>query len=265
MAGYKIKVLQKLFAILDLFFDENVEMTAGEIAKTLEMNRTSTFRILSNLEEEGYLEFDPATARYRLGPKLLILGSYANPFLHLKRAARPFLEKLNRQSGETVHLAVLRGGETFYLDKIEGRKTIRVTLSQVGHQLPAHCSSVGKLLLAFIPEEEAENHVSARGLEVFTENTIRTWTQLKDELRKIRREGLSRDLEEVEYGLACLAAPVHCGETVVAAVSVSMPITRLQSESATMQALVTEAAEAVSGQLGEAFPDGTWTAWRHNG
>lgn len=254
MAAYTIKVLQKLFAILDLFLDENVELTAGEIARTLGMNRTSIFRILSNLEDEGYLELDPATARYRLGLKLFVLGEYSSPFLHLKRVARPFLEELNEQSGETVHLAVLQGGKAFYLSKIEGRKTIRVVVSQVGHRLPAHCSGVGKLLLAFIPEKEAEEIVSSRGLEVFTKNTISTWDRLKIELRKIREEGIARDLEEIEDGLACIAAPIRSGGAVVAALSVSLPISRLQSESARMQALVTTTAEAIGAELRDAFP-----------
>ncbi len=253
MAEYKVKVLQKLFSVLDLFFAESVELTAGEIAKTLDMNRTSVFRIISNLEEQGYLELDPATSRYRLGLKLLVLSSFSNPFLHLKSVARPFLEDLNVKSGETVHLAVLRGGKTFYLDKIEGQQTIRVVISQVGRDLPAHCCGVGKLLLAFLPEKEAKQIVTERGMQKFTENTLGTWEQLEPELRKIRKQGIARDLEEVEIGLSCLAAPIFSDDTVVAAVSVSMPITRMNLENGRIMALVRQAAADISGQLQGVF------------
>ncbi len=249
MDPYNIKVLQKLFRILDLFFGENVELSAGEIAKTLEMNRTSIFRIVSNLENEGYLELDPASSKYRLGLKMFILGNSSNPFLHMKRVARAFLEDLNLQSGETVHLAVLRGGKAFYLDKLEGKKTIRVVVSQVGQDLPAHCSGVGKMLLAFLPEKDAKKIVSESGMQAFTKNTITTWTVLKSELQKIRQEGVARDQEEIEYGLFCMAAPVFSGETVVAAVSVSLPIDRMKSESSKIKSLVTKTAKNISKQL----------------
>jgi len=253
MDTYRIKVLQKLFKILDLFFGENVELTTREIAKAVGLNRTSTFRIISNLENEGYLEFDPKTSKYRLGLKLIVLGSHSNPFLHLKRVTRPFLEDLNHQTGETVHLAVLRGRKAFYLDKIEGKKTIRVVISQVGQELPAHCTGVGKLLLAFIPEKDAQKLVSENGMPVFTNNTLTSWSQLKAELQKIREEGLSRDQEEIEYGLSCLAAPIYSGEKVVAATSVSMPIDRMKQDYSEIRSLVTKTAKNISKQLKDNF------------
>ena len=253
MDAYRIKVLQKLFKILNLFFGDNVELTANEISKTLDLNRSSTYRIISNLENEGYLEFDPKTSTYRLGLKLFVLGSYSNPFLHLKRITRPFLEDLNQQTGETIHLAVLRGGKVFYLDKLEGKRTIRVVISQIGKELPAHCTGVGKLLLAFIPEKEAKKLVSENGMQVFTKNTITSWGLLKQELQKIRRKGLSRDQEEIEYGLSCLAVPIYSGDKVVAAISASMPIDRIKIDYSEIHSLVTKTAKNISRQLKDNF------------
>jgi len=253
MDAYRIKVLQKLFKILNLFLGDNVELTTSEITKTLGLNRSSTYRIISNLENEGYLEIDPKTSKYRLGLKLIVLGSYSNPFLHLKRITRPFLEDLNQQTGETIHLAVLRGGKVFYLDKLEGKRTIRVVISQIGQELPAHCTGVGKLLLAFIPEKDAKKLVSENELQAFTKNTITSWGLLKQELQKIRREGLSKDQEEIEYGLSCLAAPIYSGDKVVAAISVSMPIDRIKLDYSEIHSLVTKTSRNISRQLKDNF------------
>ena len=254
MEIYKIKVLDKLFRILDLFSEENVELSAGEISKKLDTNRTSTYRIISNLEAEGYLERDPKTAKYRLGLKWFILGNLSNPYLHLKRVARPFLEDLNERSGETVHLAALSSGKTFYLDKIEGRKTIRVVISRVGQKLPAHCTGVGKVLLAFLPETESRKIIAERGMPVFTENTITSWNELRKELHSVRQNCCAFDREEIEYGLSCVAAPIfscQVDQSAIAAISVSMPVNRMEQEMATVKKMVQEAAGGISEILEE--------------
>lgn len=254
MEIYKIKVLDKLFKILNLFSEENVELSVGEISKKLDTNRTSTFRIISNLEAEGYLERDPKTAKYRLGLKWLIFGSLSNPYLHLKRVARPFLEDLNERSGETVHLAALSSGKTFYLDKIEGKKTIRVVISRVGQKLPAHCTGVGKVLLAFLPETESRKIVTERGMPVFTDNTITSWSELRKELDSVRQNCCAFDREEIEYGLSCVAAPIfscQMDQSAIAAISVSMPVNRMAQEMAAVKKMVQEAAGGISEILEE--------------
>lgn len=256
MSTYKIKVIDKLFKILNLFFEENVELNVGEISEKLGFNRTSTFRIISNLEAEGYLERDLRTSKYRLGLKLSILGDRANPYLHLKRIARPFLEDLNQESGETVHLAVLNRNKAFYLDKIEGKKTIRVVVSQVGQDLPAHCSGVGKVLLAFLPEEESQKIAIQSKMPAFTKNTITSWKELREELRSVRHSGFAMDREEVEYGLSCIAVPVFVYnpvKSVVAAISVSMPINRLELEKHVIKRMVKETAAKISEPLKDNF------------
>jgi DNA-binding IclR family transcriptional regulator len=253
---YKIKVLDKLFKILNLFCEEDVELTTGEISKKLSINRTSTFRIISNLEAEGYLERDPRTAKYRLGLKWFILANLSNPHLHLKRVARPLLEDLNQQSGETVHLAVLSGGKALYLDKIEGKKTIRVVISRVGQKLPAHCTGVGKVLLAFLPEIESRKIVTERGMAVFTDNTITSWNELRKELHNIRQNGFAFDREEIEYGLSCVAAPVfscQMDQSAIAAISVSMPVNRMEQEMSAVKKMVQETAGSISKILEEKF------------
>ncbi len=220
---YCIKVLQKAFRLLELFSEEVQDLSAAEITERLHYNKTTAFRLISNLEEEGYLDQDPETNKYRLGMKLFFLGNLVRPYRYLKEVAQPLLERLNEETGETVHLAVLHRGEALYVDKIESKHTVRVVASQVGRKLPAHCSGVGKVLLAHLPAVQVKEMVAEKGLASFTQNTITTYDQLKRELDNVARQGFAYDNEEIEIGLKCAAAPVFVDRHVVAALSVSVP------------------------------------------
>ena len=246
---YRIKVLQKAFRLLELFYEQVEELSATEITEKLQYNKTTVFRIISNLEEEGYLEKNPETGKYRLGMKLFFLGSLVRPYRHLKSTAKPLLRSLNQQTGETVHLAVLHKNKALYLDKIESNHNVRVVVSQVGQKLPAHCSGVGKVLLAYLPEDNVKQAVEETGLPSFTQNTITTWNQLSLELEKVRSQGFAQDNEEIEMGLKCVAAPVFLDNQVVAALSVSVPKDRFDKTPHDITHMVVQAANELSGVL----------------
>lgn len=252
---YLIKVLQKTFRLLELFNDQARELSVPEINQRLHYNKTTTFRIIANLEEEGYLEKNPETGKYRLGMKLFFLGSLVKPYRYLKSAAKPLLEQLNRASGETVHLAVLHKGEALYLSKLESRHTVRVVISQEGQRLPAHCSGVGKVLLSYLPTEEAKALVEERGLPAFTQHTITTWNKLEAELERIRAQGYAIDNEEIEIGLKCAAAPVFFEGSVVAALSVSVPRERFDQNQPALVDMVTHTAQELSRVLQDSIGD----------
>jgi len=242
---YRIKVLEKALSILELFDEKGKELTVTEISGSLQLNKPSSFRILSNLEDFGYLDKDPKTARYSLGPKLHHLGSLAEPHARIWKTARPFLKDLNEQCHETVHLAVLHQGEALYVDKIEGKRTIRV-ITRVGARLPAHCSGVGKVLLSALSEEALGNTLSEKGLSRFTENTITDLDVLKQELAKCRKRGYATDNEEIEEGLKCVAAPVYEKGEIVAAISISAHSKRFSRKTPSYVSLVKGTAKAVS-------------------
>lgn len=235
-ARYRIKVLEKALAALELFDQPGLELTAAEIARRLGTSKATAFRILSVLEDASYLERVREAGGYRLGYMLHRLGSLVEGSAVIQRRVRPFLEELKQQCDETVHLVVLHKGEALYLDKIEGRKAIRV-VSRIGMTLPAHCSGVGKALLAYLPEDEVEEIIRAKGLERFTPNTITDREALAAELRLVRRNGYAVDNEEIELGLKCVAAPVRdASGCVVAAVSISGP--KFRFDDGTMRELV---------------------------
>jgi IclR family transcriptional regulator, acetate operon repressor len=232
MGQYRIKVLEKALAVLELFDEQGTELTATEIGERLGINKTTAFRIATVLDEANYLEKAHGSTRYRLGFKLHHLGSLVEGGTELKSRARPILEKLKQECDETVHLVVLKNGEAFYLDKIEGRKTVRV-VSRIGMTLPAHCSGVGKVLLAHLPDDRVESIVRAKGLKRFTPNTITERDALRAELRRIRERGYALDDEEIEIGLKCVAAPIQDGSgTVIGALSISGPAFRFEGKEA---------------------------------
>ena len=247
---YRIKVLEKALNILELFDEKGKELTVTEISESLDLNKPSSFRILSNLEDFGYLDKDPKTARYCLGPKLYLLGSLAEPHAKIKKVARPFLKKLNEQCHETVHLAVLHQGEALYLDKIEGKRTIRV-ITRVGARLPAYCSGVGKVLLSALSEKVLVNALLEKGLSRFTKNTITDLDVLKQELDKCRKRGYAIDNEEIEEGLKCVAAPLYEKGEIVAAISISAHKERFNKEISTYRSLVKKAAKGISDALSQ--------------
>ncbi len=243
---YKIKVLDKVFKILELFDKKGRELTVTQIHGLLGLNKASTFRILKNLEDAGYLEKDPDTLKYKLGLRIYYLGSLAEPHTTIKKIARPLLEKLNEKCNETIHLAVLHHGQALYLDKIEGNRTIRV-ITRVGTALPAHCSGVGKVLLAALSEKTLDEIIRERGLPRFTNNTITDLGALKTELAKIRKREYAIDDEEIEEGLKCAAAPLcDSGGRVVAAISMSVPRERFDKETSGFISMVKKTAQETS-------------------
>ena len=252
---YRIKVLQKAFRLLELFSEEVQELSAAEITERLRYNKTTAFRLISNLEEEGYLDQDPETNKYRLGMKLFFLGNLIWPYRYLKEVAKPLLEKLNEESGETVHLAVLHRGEALYVDKIESKRTLRVVVSQVGRKLPAHCSGVGKVLLAYLPTGQVKEIVAKKGLTSFTQKTITTYDQLKWELDHVAQQGFAYDNEEIEIGLKCAAAPVFFDNQVTAALSVSVPRERFDVNREALVHMVIRTARELTSVLNQNLKD----------
>lgn len=244
---YRIKVLRKAFRLLELFSENVEELSAAEITEKLHpYNKTTVFRLICNLEEEGYLDQNSDTGKYRLGMKFFFLGKLVRPYRYLRELARPLLEKLNRDSGEAVHLAVLHRGEALYVDKIESNRTVRVVLSEVGRKLPAHCSGVGKVLLAYLPAEQVKEIVAEKGLVSFTRNTITTYEKLKEDLHRVALQHLAYDNEELELGLKCVAAPVFLDNRVMAAVSLSVPGERFDNNRENLVAMLTQTAEELT-------------------
>lgn len=221
-----------------------------DLCERINLHKSTVHRLISVLEQSRFVE-KTASGRYRLGLKLFELGSRAVAGLDLRERARPHLERLAFETNETVHLCVLDEGEALYLDKVEPDRSVRLS-SAIGRRNPAHCTAVGKAIMAFTAESDVDTILQQHGLRSFTKYTITTPAALKAELQHVRELGYARDWEEHEEGVKCLAAPVfdYSGK-VVAAVSLSGPAFRINDKSLNVfVAAVKNAATGLSAELG---------------
>lgn len=244
---YTIKVLDKVFNILGLYDDKQKKFTIQEISDRLGYNKSSTYRIVRNLEKVAYLERIPETQYYKLGFGLYYLGMNSESYGPILTAARPLLSGLNESCGETVHLAVLHQGKPLYIDKIESSERVLQIRSRIGSKLPGHCSGVGKMLLAFVDERKLAEVIEEWGFTKFTDNTITDPALFAKELKKIRQQGYAIDNEEIEYGLKCIAAPIlDSGGNIVAAASISTTKERFKSDFENFKDLILETTKDIS-------------------
>lgn len=249
---YRVQVLDRTFGILNAFAENgSTELGGPELSARLGLHRSTVHRLLTVLERNRYLEKNPVSGKYRLGWKLVELGMHAVSRLDLSEIARPHLERLVEETGETAHMGILRQGEMISVANVESRKTLRTPLT-VGRRTPAHCSSQGKVLLAFLPPGTLQEFVRSHGLKAYTGNTITRVSRLQRELETVRQRGYAVDEEESEEGLKCIGAPVHdYSGRIVAAISIAGPASRLgDKRMGHLIHSVTQAASGLSTALG---------------
>ena len=145
---YRVQVLDRAFALLDVLAGCDSAMGATELGERVGLNKSTVHRLLAVLERNRYVERDVESGRFRLGLKLVQLGSIALSRFDLHRRARPFVERLMEETGETAHLGVLRQNEIISLVNAESQRSVR-TPSTVGRRSPLHCTSQGKAVAAF--------------------------------------------------------------------------------------------------------------------
>ena len=259
MSRYSIETLERGLSVLTLFSDSSSELTLTEISRSTNLNMTTSLRIASTLEAAGYLQRDPKTKRYRPSLKVLQLGFSALRSLDIQQTARPHLERLSRETSETVSHAVLDGLEIVYVDRIRNRAIVGVVLG-MGSRLPAHCTSMGKAMLAYLPGDQLKTRLDGAVLEACTRNTIIETDSLEADLTKVRRRGYAVNNQELAVGLRAVAAPIW-GEhgRVVAAINISgstETISRSRLKQKLVPLLAKTAAE-ISQELGYMDPGGT--------
>ena len=166
-AGYS-QSLERGLAILSSFTSDSSVLGISEVARIVGLSRSTAHRYVATLARLGYLQQDPATKRYRLGPRVLDLGFAAIHSMDLREIAMPYLQRLSDETGFTVNMAVLDGHEVVYIERCRtsrpGQRDIDLNL-HVGSRLPAYCTALGKALLAFLPEDELERGARRRGAD----------------------------------------------------------------------------------------------------
>ncbi|MET0801900.1 MAG: IclR family transcriptional regulator [Actinomycetota bacterium] len=229
---------------------EHGELGVTELGRKLGVHKATASRLIATLAERGFVERDPISEKYRLGFGLISLAGAAVGGNDLVRAARPILDDLAERTRETVNLGVLSGESVVYIDQVTGTRSI-VSVSWVGQRTPLHCTSNGKVLLAWAGDAERDRLLRAP-MARLTPRTITDVKKLRAQLSEVRARGYSQTLEELEEGLNAVAAPVRgMAGDLVAALSVSGPAFRMRAVDLPRIGKVTaDAALAVSKRLG---------------
>lgn len=246
-----IQAVERALRMLDLFDEQTKELKITEIADRLGLHKSTAHSLLKTLQLYGYIEQNEETGRYRLGMKLLERGQLLLEGLDLRGVARPVLQRLSAETGQTAHLVVRDGTEGVYIDKVEGAKAV-IRYSRVGRRVRLHSSAVGKVLAAFQPPDQLERALAGYRFDRFTEATITDKETFLAELEQVRQEGVAYDRSENEPGVLCAAAPLfdHTGEA-NAAVSVSALWAHVgEEELARIVELLRAGAAEISAKLG---------------
>jgi DNA-binding IclR family transcriptional regulator len=248
---YSVSAVAKALQLLATFSVRERQLSLADLAGRTGIPRATAFRLLSTLEEEGFLVKEDG--EYRPGFKCFVLGSVAAASLDLRKEARPCLVALRNDTGETSQIAILDTWQVVYLDRVPSQQAVGYMTARAGAILPAYCTGLGKALLAYRPEDEVVSWAATQTFKAHTPNTITSVERLADEMRAIRERGYATDEQERETGVRCIAAPIrdHDGE-VVAAISVAGPADRMphQLVGSEMANKVVAAAQAISFRLG---------------
>ncbi|MCW2997895.1 MAG: transcriptional regulator, IclR family [Solirubrobacterales bacterium] len=235
--------------ILDLYDCEQTEHGPTEAAARLSVSKSKAHLLMTSMAEIGLLRRTPG-GRYCVGWRALSLERLVTGNAPFRPVARAMAVRLARHCGEMIHVAALDAGRVVYVDRIPGTRAIEIPMSSVGAMLPAHCSGVGKLLLAHLDPGQIDAILDRHGMGRLTEATICDREALYAELHRIRRDGVSCDREEVQLGLSCAAAPiVDADGQVVAAMSISAPTSRFRHSESAYRRTIVGAADGVSRQL----------------
>ena len=187
-----------------------------KLAETINVSRSTAYRLLTALTERGYLRHEPR-AGYYLGPRLMQLGFKVYSDIHLSSIAHPHLVKASKTIQETIHLAVLENDRGVYIDVLPGSRELQMA-SKIGGQIFPQCTALGKILVSGLPENRWAEFFS-KNLKR-TENTITNIDIFLNDLKMVKETGLAFDIEENELGIMCIAAPIFDVKgNVVAAIS----------------------------------------------
>jgi len=201
-----------------------------ELARTLEMDKSSVSRLLRTLEQSEIVTQDTGSRRYALGLGLAALGQKALKRLNVRELALPVIRQLADATGECAHLAVLAQGRALYMEQAESPRGIGIE-TPVGTLAPLYCTALGKVLLAFQSPEKRKTLLSELVFEPYTRRTMTELSVFVSHIETVIRDGVAVDDEEFSVGIRCMAAPVfnHAGQ-VCGAIGFSGPSPRVTDE-----------------------------------
>ena len=251
----KNQSLTRALTLLERLAESPNGMNLTDLSQQLGIPPATVHRLLSTFEEQDYVEQDSELGLWFVGLKAFTVG---NAFLNRRdfvSTARPHMESLVDQCGETVNLGVIDDGEVVFISQAESQEVMRMVV-RLGSRSPIHASGVGKAMLASMSDSRVSRILERRGLPRFTEQTIDNPAALREELEQVRQQGYSLDDEEHAIGLRCVAAPIYDQNgKALAAISLSGPKARMVDERlAELGSAIQQTAEEITQALGGIKP-----------
>lgn len=245
-----VRAVERALDILLCFTREEPSLSLTRIADAVGMSKTTVHRLLATLESKRFLSRDKETGLYRLGFRFIEMASLVLQDVELSRWARPYLQNIAAQCGETVDLAVLEGSQVIYLDVVESPQRIKLAAA-VGQRLPAYCTASGKALLAYMPEYEVRK-ILDRDLKKYTPSTDVSEANILADLRRTAERGYAVTEQEYEKDINAVAAPLFDADHhPIAAIAIVGPSFRLTRDRLPeLGALVRKEAENISREVG---------------
>lgn len=249
VTGGGVQSVERALHILNLF-KEHDELGITRIAEILNLPKGTVHGLVKTLVQNGFLEQNDQTQRYRCGVEVFKLGMSVARRIDIRHIAAERARKLCDATQETVHMAVLMDGMCVNVARYTPARPF-LLIPQVGTAVPAHCTATGKVLLSQLNDEQLQAVIDHNGLQGYTRHTITDPAELRRHLEEVRRKGYAVSDQEALLGLTCLAAPVrdHTG-TIVAAISVAGGADSIMEKEKLdwlLEAVITAAAEISSG------------------
>ncbi|CAM4149942.1 MULTISPECIES: DNA-binding transcriptional regulator KdgR [Aeromonas] len=240
----------KVFGILQAL-SEQKDIGVTELSQRIMMSKSTVYRFLQTMKTLGYVNQEGETDKYTLSLKLFELGGRALEHQDLIQIADVQMHRLGKLTKETLHLGALDENSVVYLHKIDSEYNLRM-YSRIGRRCPLYSTALGKVMMAWLPEEEVRSMLAGVTFERFTEHTLANVDALLAELTQVREQGYAEDNEENENGLRCFGVPIYnrMGR-IITGLSLSLPIVRFEeSKRAELVSLLHEAAARISAELG---------------
>lgn len=215
--------------LLDILSNYPNGCPLAHIATLANLNKSTVHRLLQTLQVAGYVKPALRAGSYRLSTKCLSIGQKVLSSMNILTVSTPYLEELNFILGETVNFSCRENNKVILINKFEPTTGLIRTRAYIGQYMQLYCSAMGKLFLTFDPTIDLYDYWQSGAIEQLTQNTIIDVEKMKEELRKIKKDGFAMDQEENELGISCLAVPVFNEKNkIVYAISVSLPTHKLR-------------------------------------
>jgi IclR family transcriptional regulator, acetate operon repressor len=250
-----IQGVERALSVLTLFASsESRTLGVTEISRSLGLSKAVVYRILTACRAKGFLELEPATHRYMLGPQILAMGLIFMNRIDAQGIIREEMSKLSAQTNETATFSVRAGWQRVYVDQVTPDRDIKMVV-QIGRMYPLHTGASSRALLAALPEAEQEQYIAEHELTGLASNSITDARRLRETLVEVRERGYAVSIRERDDGAASVAAAIYGhADRLIGVISVSGPAERFQPEIESAAAALCATVERIAVRLGRWLP-----------